>query len=173
MARRTKPTIRVDKIRGGDLRLMNRKQWQKFHTDVAALAERLLRKVRKEIARHGPHVYTRFWRLACKEVLIIKSALHWRDDTIDRYQELAENQARALATRKNPERWKERNAEIMRLHYQGLTPGRIVLKIRTRWPKLENGKPLNADAVKSVIKHRLRRRRRRNGTIHSVPKRDN
>jgi hypothetical protein len=171
MARRKR--IPVGKIGGGDLRLMNRKQLEKFHRDVEALAQRLLRRVRKDVARHGPYVYARFWRLASEDVFIIKNRLEWRDDTIARYQELAQDQAQVLANRKNPERWKDRNAEIMRLHHQGLTPGRIVLKIRNRWPKLENGKPLNADAVKSVIKHRRRRQQHRNGTIQSVPKRDN
>jgi hypothetical protein len=168
-----KSTIRVNRIRGSDLGLMNRKQLEKFHRDVEALAQRLLRRVRKDVARHGPYVYVRFWRLASEDVFIIKNRLEWRDDTIARYQELTRDFAQALTNRKNPERWKDRNADIMRLHHQGLTPGRIVLKIRSRWPKLENGKPLNADAVKSVIKHRLRWRRRRNGTIQSVPKRDN
>jgi hypothetical protein len=152
-------TIPVGKIGGGDLALMNPKQREKFHRDVEALAQRLLRKVRKEIARHGPRVHVRFWRLACEEVFIIKNRLEMRDDMIDQYQELAKNQAQVLANRKNPERWKDRNGEIMRFHHQGLTPGRIVLQIRSRWPKLENGKPLNPGAVKSVINHRLRRRR--------------
>jgi hypothetical protein len=30
-----------------------------------------------------------------------------------------------------------------------LMPGRILLAIKKRWPRLENGKPINANAVKS------------------------
>ncbi|HJY87998.1 MAG TPA: hypothetical protein VKE24_14280, partial [Candidatus Acidoferrales bacterium] len=87
------------------------------------------------------------------------------DDMIQKYQELAKQQWQALINRKNPERNKKRNDEIMRLHRSGATPGRIRLLIKDRWPALENGKPLTANAIKSVITHRTKARRQRKGAI--------
>jgi hypothetical protein len=111
-------------------------QVMEFGREVEATAQRLFDCVRQDVARHGPWVYARFWRLA-SELPIIKDRIAWRDDTIQRYQELANRQWQALMKRKNPERNKERTDEIMRLHGLGLTPGRIRLQIRKRWPTLE------------------------------------
>jgi hypothetical protein len=156
--------IPVHKIRGGDLRHMTPRQLAKFHKEVEVIAQRLLDSVRKHIAQYGPWIYARFWHLA-RQLPIIKNAIDWRDDTIEQYQELADEQLQALIKRKNPERNRERNSEIMRLHRLGMTPGRIKLQIRKRWPTLENGKPLNVGAIKSVIRHRTKGRRQRKGTI--------
>jgi hypothetical protein len=157
-------TIRVDQLRGGDLRSMTPTQLQEFHKKVDAKAQRLLESVHKRIARFGPWIYARFWRLA-SELPIIKNRIDWRDDTIQGYQQLANRQFQALFKRTNPERNPERNAEIMRLHRLDVPPGRIWLKIKKRWPTLENGEPLSVGAIKSVIRHRTKGRRQRNGTI--------
>jgi hypothetical protein len=139
-------------------------QLEEFYKQVNVMAQRLVDSVHKKVARYGPWIYARFWRLV-SELPIIKNRIEMRDDTIQRYQELANQQCQALIKRKNRERNKERNDEIMRQHCLGVPPGRIRLKIRNRWPTLENGKPLNANAIKSVIKNRTQGHRQRNGTI--------
>jgi hypothetical protein len=142
-------------------------QLQEFCAEVEVAAQRLLDSVRKDLARQGPWIYARFWRLA-SELPIIKNRIDWRDDTIQRHHELARQQYQALLKRKNPERNKERNAEIMRLHRLGVPPGRIRLMIKKRWPTLENGQQLTVGAIKSVIRQRIRHRqgrRQRTGTL--------
>jgi hypothetical protein len=55
---------------------------------------------------------------------------------------------------KKPERWPERNNEIGRLGIGGYAPGQILFKVRNHWPTVENGKPINVEAIKPVIKNR-------------------
>jgi hypothetical protein len=147
-------------IGGGDLRLMTPDQWRKFYAQVDRTARRLFDSVCRKVAAHGPWVYARFWYLA-RELPIIKHSVDWREDTIRQHQEVVREQALALAKRKNPERNQERNAEIMRLHRRGRTAGQIAVAIKSRWPTMENGKPLTANAVKSVITSRTSKQRKR------------
>src|SRR5262249_8557095 len=156
--------IPLHQLRGGDLRSMTPTQLKAFNEEVVVVAQRLFDSVRKDVARYGPWIYTRFWRLASEQP-VIKSRIAWRDDTIQQYQDVAKQQSQALIKRKNPERNQERNDEIMGLHRLGVKPGRIRLQIRKRWPTLENGKPLTVNAIKSVIRNRTKGRRQRKGTI--------
>jgi len=158
------PNIPAHQLSGDDLRRMTPAQLEQFHKEVGVIARRLLDAVRKEVSRYGPWVHARFWSLA-STLPMIKNRLDWRDDTIRRYQEVAKGQAQALIKRRNPERHKDRNNEITRLHGLGLTPGRIHVKIRRRWPIMENGKPLTVNAVKSVIRNRTKGLRRENGAV--------
>ncbi len=103
------------RLGGGDLRRMTPTQLEEFYKEVNVMAQRLVDSVRKKVARYGPWIYARFWRLV-SELPIIKNRIEMRDDTIQRYQELANQQFQALIKRKNRERNKERNDEIMRLH---------------------------------------------------------
>jgi len=156
------PKNPLHRLGGADLRRMNPTQWKKFYDEVDAVSRRLLNRVRKEVDTYGPWVYARFWRLA-SEIPVIKNRIDWRNALLKEYEELANRQLRMLGRRRNPERNKERNSEIMRLYHLGLMPGRILLAIKKRWPRLENGKPINANAIKSVIRNRSRGRPRRSG----------
>jgi hypothetical protein len=158
----TMPKNPIHKLSGADLRRMNPTQWKKFYSQVDAVSRRLLSQVRKEVDTYGPWVYARFWRLA-SEIPVIKNRIDWRNALLKEYEELANRQLRMLGRRKNPERNQERNSEIMRLYHLGLMPGRILLAIKKRWPRLENGKSINTNAIKSVIRNRTTRRRRRIG----------
>jgi hypothetical protein len=158
------PNIPAHQLRCDDLGRMTPAQLEQFHKEVGVIARRLLDGVRKEVSSYGPWVHARFWSLA-SALPMIKNRLDWRDDTIRGYQEVAKGQAQALISRRNPERHKDRNNEITRLYGLGLTPGRIHIKIRKRWPTMENGKALTVNAIKSVIRNRTKGLRRGNSTV--------
>jgi hypothetical protein len=73
----------------------------------------------------------------------------------------AAEQHEAYVAERNPsKRFEERDAEILRLDAQGYTAGQIVLKIRDRWPQMQNGKPLHDGCVRTVIKREKKKRPR-------------